>query len=66
MENGLYNMISDSWKNAFKMASKDPQEKIVKKIPKTLNCLHSLAFSKAFTIHPKKMLKPFFLIFSFS
>ena len=45
-------MPSDLSKNAFKIASEDPQ-----KIEKTWNCPSSLAISEALTINPTNFLR---------
>ena len=62
-------MPSDWWKNAFQMASEDPQQ-ILLKSTKTWNCPASLATSEALTIHPTNVLRSlfniqFFLSFTF-
>ena len=63
-------MLSDSWKSAIKMASKDPQKNIAKKYKKTRNCPASLVISEALTINPTNFLRllfnsQFFLSFYF-
>ena len=63
-------MLSDWWKGAFKMASKDPQKFFAKKCKKTWICPASLAISEALTINPTNFLRPlfnsqFFLSFNF-
>ena len=63
-------MLSDSWKNAYKMALEDHKKNIAKKYKKTWNCPTSLAISEALTINPTNVLRPpfnsqFFLSFNF-
>ena len=64
-------MLSDSSKNAFKMASEDPQKNIAKKFFfKPWNWPASLAISKALTNNPTYFLRPpvnsqFFISFNF-
>ena len=63
-------MLPDSSKNAFKMASEDPQKVFAKKYKKTWNCPASLAISEDLNINPTNFLRPpfnsqFFLSFHF-
>ena len=51
-------MVSDSSKNAFKVASEDPQKYCSKVQKKTWNCPAYLAISEASTINPTNFLRP--------